>query len=216
MVHAWCIWYTVHARPCKARRGCAHDACEAVQRTAVECRGRGVDGWGAARAHLGHDGHRVARAAGVAAPVDLERHDAAVLGGDREADAREVGELVAAGARQRQAAREVGVGLDLGDRLGRDAPVRREQRELMDRHVLEHACAQSGTAVVTARRSGQWSAVNGQCQSRRLWLRAGRPRAGWWLGGQGRACGSAAHPRRCARSTRAAPPRCTRCCARRS
>jgi len=113
-----------------------------------------VDGWGgaggAARAHLGHDGHRVARAAGVAAPVDLERHDAAVLGGDREADAREVGELVAAGARQRQAAREVGVGLDLGDRLGRDAPVRREQRELMDRHVLEHACAQSGTAVVTA------------------------------------------------------------------
>ena len=65
-------------------------------------------------------------------------------------------------------------------------------------------------------RARRWSRHGrGQCQIR-LWLRAGRPRAGWWLGGQGRACGSAAHPRRCARSTRAAPPRCTRCCARRS
>mmetsp|Transcript_8291 Transcript_8291/g.23106 ORF Transcript_8291/g.23106 Transcript_8291/m.23106 type:complete len:492 (+) Transcript_8291:215-1690(+) len=86
---------------------------------------------------LGHNGNRVAARVG-AAPVDLQANSVAILGLDSEADAREVGELLARRAGERLAGGEFGVWSDALDVVHSDTPVGSEQGELMNRHVLEH------------------------------------------------------------------------------
>mmetsp|Transcript_25046 Transcript_25046/g.50834 ORF Transcript_25046/g.50834 Transcript_25046/m.50834 type:complete len:290 (-) Transcript_25046:350-1219(-) len=90
---------------------------------------------------LAHDGHRIARAACIAASVNLELDRLALLGGDAESDAGEVRELLARGARQRKAAGEGGVRLDGVDGVDGHPPIGREERELVDRHILEKPLA---------------------------------------------------------------------------
>mmetsp|Transcript_20937 Transcript_20937/g.53525 ORF Transcript_20937/g.53525 Transcript_20937/m.53525 type:complete len:397 (+) Transcript_20937:484-1674(+) len=78
-------------------------------------------------------------ALGRAAPVGVHGDGLAVLGDDREAHLGEVGELLARGSRQRQAARVLGIRRDRGDVVDSDAVVRCEQCELVDSHILQHA-----------------------------------------------------------------------------